>query len=207
MYISLFSSFLFIYNRLGCCKYKGSLHFLLDHNICCRHASSKQLHDVKLMEWFIPRNFSSCPALVQKPAVPLKTIHNQEENNIQVSRSSFCPNLTVIMTLCRVHEGIGRQVMTRFSKGIDCTGGSVVEAQAEGALTASCCIACSSWAVLVVLAKKKTKREEEKKKHSGIGNFNRLKVDNLILDQNCLLGAGTCSYTDPSWTKTGCKNI
>lgn len=31
--------------------------------------------------------------------------------------------------------------MTRFSKGIGCTGGSAVEAQAEGALTASCRVA------------------------------------------------------------------
>lgn len=40
------------------------------------------LKHLNLIELFIPQNLSSCPALVHKLAVPLKTIHNHKPNNI-----------------------------------------------------------------------------------------------------------------------------
>lgn len=81
---------------------------------------------------------------MHKPAVPLKTIHNHKQNNIRVSFSIY---VLINGQYVELMRGLAEQVMTQFSKGIGCTVGSAAEAQAEGALTASCRMAWSSWAV------------------------------------------------------------
>lgn len=58
-------------------------------------------------------------------------------------------------------RGLGQQVMPPFSKGIDCTGGSVVvEAQAAGALTLSCHVLIKLGCAASVLAKQKKKETQ-----------------------------------------------
>lgn len=94
---------------------------------------------LNLIELFIPYDLWSCPALVHKPAVPLKTIHNHRTRATYGLVSAFLS--LVNGRYVELIRGLAEQVMTRFSKGIGCTGGSAVEAQAEGALTASCRVA------------------------------------------------------------------
>lgn len=125
--------------KLGHCSF--SLNITLSAVSVQPQTSLKYLN---LTELYIPYNLSSCPTLVHKPAVPLKTIHNHKQNNIRVS-FSICVLSGQYVELMR---GLAEQVMIQFSKGIGCTGGSAVEAQAEGAITASCRMAWSSWAVL-----------------------------------------------------------
>lgn len=75
--------------------------------------------------------------------------------------------------------------MTLFSKGGSVGRGAVVEAQAEREETLSCHIGGSSWAELRWCWQGKKKNSKKRNKHSSTGNFNWLKIDNLILEYDC----------------------
>lgn len=147
----LFSSasllFLFLFNIISekksmLTEKKGS--FTLQHIIVCsKHASSNELK-ILFETMFVPWN-ENCPALVQKPAVPLKRIHDHNKMTYRLV-SAF---LSSKQTICDVNDRISRAGYGSILKGgIGCTEESAVEAQAEGALTASRRMAWSSWVML-----------------------------------------------------------
>lgn len=142
-------------NKIGCCSFSLDI----TRSAVSMHPQTS-LKYLNLIELFIPYNFSSCPALVHKPAVPLKTIHNHKQSNIRVSFSNF---VLIWRTVCWVKEGISGTGYDSVLKGDwlhwrkrsgSSSRRSINSILPHGLVKLGC--------AELVLAKKKTKKNKEK---------------------------------------------